>query len=297
MSGPHTVDVVIPTTCTADRWESLQRAIASAITQDGVNAEVMLVVNGDRYDPECLAALRARADLRVHYRTEGSLPLALRTGRQLVKAPFFCFLDDDDEYLPGALVTRLRPLIEDDDLDLTVTPGLRCVDGVDRPVLVELTPEAVNRDALAALSVENWLASCGGLYRTASIGLDHFDGVTKYYEWTYLAHRLALDKKLLYVAEPTFRINDTSDSLSKSVGYRLSELEFLHKLLDLPLPRRARTAIRRKIGGAHHRMSDYCRQQGWPARAWQHHFSSLLYPGGWKYVTYSRHLMMIRRWA
>lgn len=294
MTSPPRIDVIIPTTCTASRWDSLQRAIATASNQADVDARILLVVNGDRFDPQCLAALRARPELRVHYQAEGNLPRALRTGRELVEAPFFCFLDDDDEYLPGALAARVEPLLRDERLDLTATLGLRCIDGVDQPALVELTPEAVNRDPLAALSVENWLASCGGLYRTASVGLDYFDGVTKYYEWTYLAHRLALGKKMLYVGEPSFRINDSSDSLSKSAGYRLSEIEFLHKLLDLPLPGKARAAVRRKIGSAHHRASDYCRQQGWHARAWRHHLKSLLYPGGWKYVTYSRHLMLLR---
>ena len=288
------IEVIIPTTCITGRWAVLQRAIGTVASQDAVNVRVLVVVNGDRFDPDCLAALRARSDLRVHYQLEGNLPLALRVGRSLVEAPFFCFLDDDDEYLPGALAYRVQPMLADPRVDFTASVGLRCVDGGDRLALTELQVDQINAQPLLSLGVENWLASCGGLYRSSSISLDYFDGVTQYYEWTYLAYRLAIDKTLRYLERPTFRINDSSDSLSKSAAYRLAEIDVLHKLLDLPLPRKAQVEIRRKIGSAHHRISDYCLEQGWRMPAWQHHLKSLLYPGGWKYSTYSRHLLLQR---
>ena len=45
-------------------------------------------------------------------------------------------------------------------------------------------------DPLRALVIENWLASCGGLFRSDRVSIDYFDGVTRHYEWTFLAYSL-----------------------------------------------------------------------------------------------------------
>src|SRR5690348_6425889 len=107
----HRISVIIPTTCETRRWASLRRAISTAASQENVSTEVIVIVNGDRVDPECFKQLRGMHNLKVVIQKEGSLPLALRYGRSLVSSPFFCFLDDDDEYLPGGLWQRLQPML------------------------------------------------------------------------------------------------------------------------------------------------------------------------------------------
>lgn len=285
------IDVIIPTTCESRRWASLERAIRSVLSQDDVGAKVLVIVNGDRFDAGCYAELRERPGIEVHYQKVGSLPLALRTGRSLVSAPFFSFLDDDDEYLAGTLAYRLQPLLSDPTLDCTVAAGVRCDGGIDRPSLERLDARVINEHPLHALAIENWLASCGGLYRSSRISIDYFDGETKYYEWTYLAYKLALERRLLFLDRHTWRINDSSESLSKSTAYRLTEVEVLRKIAALELPGTVRRETRKRIGAAHHGLSEYYLGQRRFLAAWKHHLVSLACPGGLRYAPYSRHLL------
>lgn len=199
--------VIIPTTCEARRWTSLKRAIASALSQENTDAEVIVVVNGTRFDPVCYEELRNMPGLTVAYQKEGSLPLAQQFGRVQVTAPFFSFLDDDDEYLPGALKHRLRPLLADKTVDFVASNGYRVLGDRDHIALTNI--DAIRRDPLLALSVENWLVSCGSLFRSCSVSAEYFDGKTAYFEWTLLAYKLASTLKMAFVDVPTFRIHDS----------------------------------------------------------------------------------------
>jgi hypothetical protein len=289
MTTLPTVSVIIPTTCEARRWESLQRAIDSARDSQGVEVSVIVVVNGKRFDQACLDELRSRTDITVAYREEGSAPLAQRHGRSMVRTGFFAFLDDDDEYLPQALAHRCAPLLADPSLGFVATNGYRRLGTQDRVVVT--TARAVQADPLAALARENWLASCGGLFRTSSVSLDYFDDPAPFLEWTYLAYRLALDFKMVFLDVPTFRINDTPASLSKSAAYREAELSVLLRIAALPLPRSVMRQVRGKVGRVYHDLSFEARLQGHSARAWGLHVRSLLLPGGWRYLGYSRKLL------
>jgi glycosyltransferase involved in cell wall biosynthesis len=289
MTTLPTVSVIIPTTCEARRWESLQRAIDSARDTEGVEVSVIVVVNGKRFDQACLDELQSRSDIAVAYRDEGSAPLAQRHGRSMVQTEFFAFLDDDDEYLPQALAHRCTPLLADPSLDFVATNGYRRLGTEDR--IVVSNAQSVQADPLAALTRENWLASCGGLFRTASVSLDYFDNPAPFLEWTYLAYRLALDFKMAFVDVPTFRINDTPASLSKSAAYREAELSVLLHIAGLPLPRAVGRQVRGKVGRVYHDLSFEARLQGQGARAWLLHARSLLLPGGWRYLGYSRKLL------
>jgi hypothetical protein len=289
MSTLPTVSVIIPTTCEARRWESLLRAIDSARDSQGVEVSVIVVVNGKRFDQARLDELRARTDVTVAYREEGSAPLAQRHGRSMVQTGFFAFLDDDDEYLPQALAHRSAPLLADPSLDFVATNGYRRLGTQDRFVVSDAG--AVQADPLAALTRENWLASCGGLFRTSSVSIDYFDDPAPFLEWTYLAYRLALDFRMAFVDVPTFRINDTPASLSKSAAYREAELGVLLRIAALPLPPAVMRQVRGKVGRVYHDLSFEARLQGKAARAWGLHVRSLLLPGGWRYLGYSRKLL------
>ncbi len=282
------INVIIPTMGEAARRVSLTRAIESVLSQGGVAVELIVVVNGTRYDPALLAALRADARLQVIYQEEGSLPAALRLGRLHVTGEFFSFLDDDDEYLPDALQTRVAHLRADPELDVVATNGWRAAPG-DEPYLDD--PRDINTDPFAAMIRRNWLASCGGLYRSCAIHTDYFDGNTKHFEWTLLAFRILLaGHKTLFVDVPTYRVYDSPDSLSKSLAYQRAAVGFLEYLLSLQPPQRIHRALRRKLTVAHHDLSSQFLQEKDRGNAWRYHFKCLTGPGAWHYLAYTRRL-------
>lgn len=290
------VSVIIPTTCELRRKESLARAIHSVVLQDVGEVEVIVVVNGERFDPELFAQLKADARLKVHYQHEASLPAALRYGRTLVSREFFSFLDDDDEYFPDALRVRLTPMLHDAAVDVVVTNGYMMEAGAWQ--LRVRHPHAVNREPLEALIKENWLASCGGLFRSSTITPDYFDGHTKYFEWTLLAFRLVLAKrKIIFLEAPTYRINETAQSLSKSREYHQSAIGFIHYLMTLDTSPRVRKALEYKLAAAWHGASEDYLNAGERTRAWRCHVKSLLHPGGLKYLGYSWRFFQPRRAA
>lgn len=283
------VTVIISTMCEAARRVSLLRAIGSVRSQD-VPGVVLLVVNGMRFDAELLEQLKADPGLRVEYRQEGSLPGAVRYGRSLVTTEFFSFLDDDDEYLPGALRTRIEPLLADATLDVVATNGYR--GSGEQHIYLDKT-DHINRDPLTAIIGRNWLASCGGLFRSTAIGVDYFDGKTKHFEWTLLAYRILFaNRRVLFVDVPTFRVNDSPDSLSKSLEYQRASAAFYQHLLTLQPPARIRRALRRELSAAWHDLSEQYRRSGERARAWQCHWRSLIEPDGLRYLLYTRWLLL-----
>lgn len=286
-----TVSVIIPTSCEARRWPSLQRAIDTARDQEQVDVSLIVVVNGDRVVQQNVDQLRRMAGVTVLYQAQGSAPLAQLLGRQTVRTDFFCFLDDDDEYLPGALRTRLAPMLDDPQLAFVATNGWRNVAGRDR--LAVSCGDAVRVDPLYALCNENWLASCAGLYRSASVPTAYFEAPAPYFEWTYLAYKLALALPMAWLDEPTFRINDTPTSLSKSTAYRTAEAGVLLRVLALRPPAPVAAAVGRKIGSTFHDLADDNVELGSLGPAWRYHLLSLRHPGRWRYLLYSRKLLTL----
>ena len=57
--------VIIPTTAVTSRRASLLNAIHSAGEQSGVATKILVVVNGQRFDPTLLNELRSRKDIKV----------------------------------------------------------------------------------------------------------------------------------------------------------------------------------------------------------------------------------------
>lgn len=285
----NAISVIIPTTCELSRWQSLLRAIDSVQQQDSVQVKAIVVVNGNRVDAGHYETLKKMPGLEVLYRSEGSAPLAQEAGRLAVDTPFFAFLDDDDEYLPGTLRLRLLPLLNDPSLDFTVSNGYRCVNGEDRMVI--RTPEAVRQHPLLSLDQENWMASCAGLFRSAKVTPEFFRNPAPYMEWTYLAYRLGVGQRMQFVDVPCYRIHESVVSLSKSDAYLEAEIEVMQKILALPLPAEVTQAVRGKLGRALHDCADRHRERGQMDLAWSHHLQSLTCPGGVSWLLYSRKLL------
>ena len=102
------VSVVVPT---RNRAAMLRRALASVLAQDHDDLEVVVV--DDRSTDATPAVVAAIGDPRVRYvrepRRRGQAG-ARNRGIRCARGCYVAFLDDDDEWLPGALAARVDAL-------------------------------------------------------------------------------------------------------------------------------------------------------------------------------------------
>jgi len=289
-AGLQAVTVIFPTLARQDRARFLQRAIASVLSQEGVRAVPLVVINGDECDPGVVRELNAEPRIRVTSVPERGIPEALRAGRDLVDTPWFSRLDDDDVMLPGALALRLATLEAQPGLDAVVTNGYRRDASGD--TLHVTDSSAVQRDPLAALLTSNWLLPGSWLCRTTSIGSDIFRDAPHALECTYLAVQLASRHRMLFLEQPTVVWHtDTPGSESKSREWHLGEADALVRILELELPGDFRESIRQRIAPACHSAASRFLAEGSPAEAWRWHLRSLKEPGGWQYLLYTRYVL------
>jgi len=287
------VTVIIPTLCTRERAGQLRRAIASLETSSKDAIAILLIINGPRFDPELLTEMRSRPDVAVEQLDKASAPLAQLHGRRCVRTEFFCFLDDDDEYLPGAIDARLTALESRADCDFVVTNGFR-THGMGADTLNYERLEQVPPDPLGALFVENWMSSCGVLFRTSSIPASFFDDHVDYIEWTWFAFKLAMaHKRPCVLNEPTFRSHLTPGSASQSESYMLAHTELFERMLAMNPRGDINRILKARLCQSWHHISSYYLHRGAMRRAWSAHLNSLRHLAGWKYVAYTRRLFRL----
>lgn len=285
--------VIIPTLADSARAHGLMQAIASVKQQTEVASEVLVVVNGQRFDPALLAALQTRHDIRLLQLEEASLVAAILRGRQAVRTPFFAFLDDDDEYLPGTLQARLSTLAQHPACAMVVSRGWRELRG-ERAPSAENLARALG-DPYVELARNNWMTSCGGLYRSDMVPPELFSGVPRHHEWTYLAYRLVALAPFCIVDQPGYVIHDSPVSLSKSTAYGLAHAQVLREVLKLPLPEAALHSVRERLARAEHDLACQALRDGQRIQAFKHHLKSLSLPGGLRYLSFSRHVLLTPR--
>ena len=177
------------------------------------------------------------------------------------------------------------------DTAFVASNGYRMVEG--RDDLAVQHPADLVADPLFALCRENWMSSCGGLFRSARVTPDFFDDPAPFLEWTYLAYKLALEFPMAWVGQPTFRIHDTPGSLSKSEKYQAAEVDVLRRIAALRLPPHVASSIKQKIGLAYHNLSGHNIVLGRAGPACRFHWMSLRQPGGWRYLLYSRKVLAV----
>lgn len=291
MSRPTTVSVIIPTMAVTDRALHLRRAIESIRRSSTTTVKIITVVNGTRADSEICRWLATQPDIQYERLPTPSLPLAIQRGRELVQTPFFSFLDDDDEYLVGGTDLKLDAFSRHADVDLVITSGFRCCDGeVDHPIMTALAN--VPESPLQKLFESNWLSSCNALFRSESFLPEFFSDPHPYAEWTWLAYKLAMaGKKLAVVNRPTFRINDTPGSLSKTDAYHDAYQELYRRMLALAPPTDVARTVRSLISADWHDQSVRALSRGDKLDAFKFHFNSLMLPSGLQYLSYTRRLM------
>lgn len=250
---------------------------------------ILLVANGSRVDEKVLQRICAMPGVKASRLAEGSLPRALAFGRSHVATPYFGFLDDDDEYLPNALRLRLQALEGNSAAAVCATDGYDFTDG--RDCIREVIFPETQQDPLRGLLRANWLASCGGLFRSDLVPESFFDNSTKYFEWTLLAYKLAVARRVILLSTPTYRLYESSDSLSRSEAYRLAEPEVLKKICLLDLPKDVQWALRQRVSRAYHSLSSYFLRDGRLREAWGFHARSLFQPSGWQYLSFTASLI------
>lgn len=284
------VSIIIPTQALRQRADSLLRAIESVLSQQGLGAMPIVIVNGPTRDAELTGELTRRRDLRLTILPDADLPAALKVGREHVDTPWFAVLDDDDELLPGALATRVGGLRDRPEYDVVVTNGfLRGREG-DELNVADFSTFAT--DPLRALMRQNWLVPCSGLFRSDAVGLPIFDGIPQFLEWTYLAIRIATSCKILFLNRPTFvYYTDTPLSRSSSLDYVLGQPAAIQQLLALELPSDLRAWIEMRLGIACHTAADRYREERNTRAAWHWHLRSLRSRGGWRYIPFTRRLV------
>jgi hypothetical protein len=280
------VSVIIPTRALRERRGLIRRAVESVLSQSGVRAVPIVVVNGPGADPDIVGELRADGRVRVQQNEQAGLPDALLAGRSLVDAPFFGALDDDDLYLPGALAARVRVLSERLDCDAVVTNGIRRDSTGD--TLQNEDMAVVERDPLRAMFRSNWLLPGSWLCRTERVGNWLFEGMPTSLETTYTGVQLASRCRLAFLNQPTVVWHtDTANHLSGSREWVLAHAAALQRLLELDLPQDVKTSIRLQWTDACHGNSEMLLREGSRAEAWRWHARSLFGHGGSRYLGFT----------
>ena len=262
------VSVVIATTAEKKRAGQINNAINSVLEQEGCNFNLIVVINGN-------------------------FPRALVYARSIIDSDYFCFLDDDDELLPGSLMSRFEALEVNLKADVAVGNGLK-----KHNASLELethTDILAYQDApLDALFRQNgnWLASCAGLFRSSTIPQEYFDDYAVYAEWTYLAFKLTIYKEVIFVDKLCYRINVNTESLSHNEAYLLGQYSMAEKVLLLPLPRWAKKSFLIKRRDMEHDLTERYLSTKQTKKAWGYHFKSLGSRSTFiKYFLFTRYLV------
>lgn len=284
---PDRISVVTATALRPERRAGLVRAIESAASDAEAVHEIIVVANGSHVTADGVARIASMPMVRVIRAETGSYPLARRMGFDAVRSQYACNIDDDDEFLPGALRARLDFMRAHPDVDALVTNGL-LGDSTEALMDDELLQNA-DRDPLGAMLRGNWLANCGGTFRMATVPTEFFDPEFRHYEWTLTAVRLALACRLAFATDRHFRYQDTPGSLSKTTEYLLAEPEVWQRAERLTRGTPDHRRVQRRLGSAYHCAADRLWRLGNRRAAWSAHLRSLQLPGGMRFAAFTRH--------
>lgn len=289
----HSVDVIVRTLADHSRSKLLFRALDSIQNQNGVTTRPIVVVNGQVFDEETLQALNNRAGILVHQEQQASVGGARTAGRKLVTAPFFAYLDDDDELIADSLAGPLEWLERHPECDVLISNGYFVKENGASSALIQIADhERLGQPALSLLQ-ESWLHPGAFIGRTATISTSMLDPQWSNMEWTHLAFELCAEgKRLHFMDVPMMRYYDTPGSTSKLVKHHEAELELLEQVKhDARLAPEVRRAANRKYLRVLHNLSMKYWKQGDHQRAWRCHLGSLHLPYTLKYLLFSRKLV------
>jgi glycosyltransferase involved in cell wall biosynthesis len=291
---PIALNVIIRTLADRARKSGLQRAIESVQAITSVRAHAIVVANGSRYDPELLDSLQSRGDLTLVYMEEPSAGKARVLGRSYVAAPYFMYLDDDDELIPEALDSVLKEhfaSVEKPRWDVLVTNRLCELDGA---LAVEYSNLALAAaEPMAMLLNENWLSPGASIFATQAVNSELIDVGRDHHEWTHIGFRLAYrDYKLKFVDIATAVYRDTELSLSKLKRHEEQELDMLRALAQESVADSDTAAlIDRKYRNLLHVMAARSLDKREYKQAWRYHLKSMCPPHTFRYILFSREFL------
>lgn len=283
------VGVIIPTTCDLRRAAQIERAVDSVLSQQGVTVDLLLVVNGPHVN-EALYQRLLQTRAHVIRLPEGHVSQARYAGVLATHAPFFGFLDDDDEYLPGALARRVACF--EAGVDCVVTNGLER-GASERPLVPSEMGDLVHIDPVRAFMRHNWFACAGSMFRRATVEPALFDIEHRRFDWTLLFFLLvATGKRFRYVDEMTYRVWKDSPAPARDTNAdALANADLLAEVVRLPLPPEVLGDLQRQRQRALNRRSQLHLEQRQRLDAWRAHLACLR-AGGWRYLPFTRKLLV-----
>lgn len=289
------IDIVVRTMADAARGKGLFTALDSIQNQTGVAARPIVVVNGPHTDDAVLAALAQRPGIKVHQISEASAGRAMAIGRDLVTAPYFGYLDDDDTLIDGSLQQPLERIDTTPTCDVMVTNGYFAKrDGS----LTEFTHMQWHvTSQLQGLLRESWLQPGAFICRTATVAPGLFKSMWGNMEWTMLAFELcATGKRLEFLDIPTVRYNDSPRSLSKNGAQGEASVRLWRVVAnDARFTHDVRAGARRNLCRALHNVAWEYHCAGHYRIAWSYHLASLCSRQALKYILFSRKLIFPSR--
>ncbi len=285
------ISVIVPTTCEASRREFIERAIESVLSQGGITLELIIVVNGNRFDADLLHRLRQNKNIRVIQLSNGNVSRARFDGVCQARGRLFCFLDDDDEFLENALQIRVERMREMPNTDVVVTNGF-IRESNDYPMVSEKMAQQIKDDLPASIFTTNWFASAASTFRKSTIDESMFNFKYKYFEWTFLFFALVARKMTVdYIHVHTYRKYENNPlSVSKSDAYILACPAVLLDLMCLSLSDPLKAGLKRKLCSSLNAVSKLHVRNKNISQAWATHLRCVLC-GGWRYVPYTMILL------
>jgi len=281
--------------CDSSRKGFLCRSLASIQAQQGVRVELIVVANGPKQENALASFIAARFSAKVVSLPEANVSKARYRGLLNSTGDFFCFLDDDDEFLPDTLQARVQLLLSDGGYDIAATNGYVRTSG-DMVLIPEYVASRINKDPIGAFLLQNWFASPAAIFRSSSVQPDFFNLSYKYFEWSFLFFRLVSEKKkIVFVDTNTYRVyRDHPVSASRTPEYSLAESELLLAAKKLNLPKEVQARLHSKYLRSLNSRSNFHRVRGELREAWKVHIRCLLL-GGFSYIPYTRFLLLPRR--
>lgn len=110
------VSIIIPTW---NRRQLVQEAIASVLSQDYEEREVIVIDDGSTDGTE--EALRRLPSVRYHAQANQGVSRARNRGLELAHGAFICFLDSDDLWLPTKLSTQVALMVRQPEVRVSYT--------------------------------------------------------------------------------------------------------------------------------------------------------------------------------
>ena len=217
-----TVSVIIP--C-YNGEKFIDRCIDSVVSQDYPTIEIIIVNDGstDKSEDKILSWKKElenteRRLIYVKQENKGS-GAAVNTGLKYVSGEYISLLDVDDEYLPGAISSRVDYLNRHSDIDVVRSNGWY-VRGENRSLFIYDENEKNIQDVFSAL-IEGKTNNWAGSYAIRASAFFEFYPDREIFQSRYgqnlqILLPLVYKKKCGYIDDPQMNYNQQEDSLSRT---------------------------------------------------------------------------------